>query len=566
METRASRRLVIILVVVLAVLLVGVLVAGAFGASPASAHAVLVSSDPPSGAELATSPAQVRLRFSEDVAGKLVKARLVDGAGAVVPGTTTVTGDREVQLVLPSLPTGSYAVVWSVVAEDDGHETSGSVAFGVGTAPASVAAGSTSGDGGAPLRAARLMLTSAAFGCCALALLVLRGSAPAVRRRLLVWAAIGAGAAGVLTLADTGPAGSLTATRGGRLTLLEAGLLLVLVLVLLPLSGSLSPPRLGGPLVGALLLGVAVLETWHGHAAALSGPLPVIAGSAHALAALTWLGLLPALVVAVGPAADRALVLRAGGRRFARLAGASLVLVVATGLLRAGEELGRPSEVLATGYGHILLVKAGLVGCILALALGNDRLLRRGRPAVRLVAVEAAAGVAALVAAAVLSDAVPHPAGEAAQAAGASRSSSVTSSGAVRDLVVSVTASPGRPGLNVFGVLVTSTRRPAPAPLTSAALGLGGRVVALRPDGRTGHYLATVDVTGVAPLDVVLGRGDERVVVPVSWRSAAPVPPADEAVPTGAPLSAYTLPLAGLALLLGGSAVVWATRHHEVHP
>src|SRR6478752_9186156 len=219
MESRASHRVAIVLVVVLAVVLIGVLLAGAFGASPASAHAVLVSSDPPSGAVLATSPAQVRLRFSEDVAGKLVKVRLVDPTGAAVPGTTTVTGGREVQLVLPSLPTGSYAVVWSVVAEDDGHETSGSVAFGVGTAPGGVDAGSTSGDSAAPLRAARLMVTSSVFGCCALALVVLGGSAPAVRRRLLVWAAAGAGAAFVLTLADTGPAGSLTATRGGRLTL-----------------------------------------------------------------------------------------------------------------------------------------------------------------------------------------------------------------------------------------------------------------------------------------------------------------------------------------------------------
>ena len=117
---------------------------------PASAHAVLVRSDPAAGSVLADPPDAVRLWFSEDVAASFTSIHLVDGAGRTVPGTRVTESrldPRAVELVLPPLRTGTYAAVWTVLAEDDGHATSGVVAFRVGGGRAPAAAVATTSAG-----------------------------------------------------------------------------------------------------------------------------------------------------------------------------------------------------------------------------------------------------------------------------------------------------------------------------------------------------------------------------------------------------------------------------------
>jgi methionine-rich copper-binding protein CopC len=107
-------------------------------AYPAAAHAVLVGSEPADGVTLARAPGTVRLYFNEDISPRFSSARLVDRSGRTVAGTRVITarGDpRLLVLELPVLETGAYGVLWQVLAEYDGHTTSGAVVFSVGGAP-----------------------------------------------------------------------------------------------------------------------------------------------------------------------------------------------------------------------------------------------------------------------------------------------------------------------------------------------------------------------------------------------------------------------------------------------
>src|SRR5215472_10005075 len=104
-------------------------------AQPASAHADLVRSDPPDGSVLAHAPSVARLWFSEEISPKFSSARVVDRAGATIAGSRAQAGagdPRQLTVELPSLGKGSYGLVWRVLAEDDGHATSGVVVFTVG--------------------------------------------------------------------------------------------------------------------------------------------------------------------------------------------------------------------------------------------------------------------------------------------------------------------------------------------------------------------------------------------------------------------------------------------------
>ena len=131
----------LLLATVCAALGVGLLV----GTPTASAHALLVRSDPSSGATVASSPKTVKMWFNEEITPDQSSARIVDSDGAVVTGTRPVSsGDpRLLQLALPPLPTDSYGVLWTVTAEDDGHTTTGTVVFGVGVSVAAPAPSDT---------------------------------------------------------------------------------------------------------------------------------------------------------------------------------------------------------------------------------------------------------------------------------------------------------------------------------------------------------------------------------------------------------------------------------------
>src|SRR5499427_8895925 len=111
-------------------------------AQPASAHANLVRSDPPNGSVLAHAPSVARLWFSEEISPKFSSARVVDRTGVTITGSHAQAGGdpRQLTVELPNLGRGTYGLVWRVLAEDDGHTTSGVVVFTVGSAAAAAGA------------------------------------------------------------------------------------------------------------------------------------------------------------------------------------------------------------------------------------------------------------------------------------------------------------------------------------------------------------------------------------------------------------------------------------------
>jgi copper transport protein len=109
----------------------------------ASAHAILLRSDPAKDAVLSTAPQQVRMWFSEDLNPAFSTAvvinaqnKRVDNHDAhVSPGDT-----KEMDLTLQSnLPPAVYIVIWRTDSADDGHVLRGSFIFSVarpdGTVP-----------------------------------------------------------------------------------------------------------------------------------------------------------------------------------------------------------------------------------------------------------------------------------------------------------------------------------------------------------------------------------------------------------------------------------------------
>jgi copper transport protein len=558
---------------------------------------VLLRSDPPSGSVLATAPESVRLWFSEDVAPDFTSVRLVDQRGREVSGTHLDSADpRQVEVALPHLDNGAYAVVWRVLAEDDGHQTSGTIAFSIGgrappPAVSTTTSTTTSASGPGPLatgmRWLRLALLAGLVGPLAVALIVLGGSEESTdslvgsaRRRLLTLAAICAALAVPVSLLEpmlTTPDGVgftrfLETTRGGHLLAWQLVVLAALAGLALWARATRRPTaRTAGIVAVSSGVFVAVLgatEVLRSHAASLdeNRASALLAGGAHVVAALLWLGALPALVVALAPARGRMALLRISRRRFSWLAGGSVLLVVVTGLYSAGQELYGVGDLTSTEYGRTLLVKGGLVVLVAAVALLNNaalhgrRLGGRGGARVfsrRLVLVEAGVGATVLLAAALLAGSVPAPQPDGEPQATAHRA---VASGALDDLVVSATADPGTPGLNAFTVVATSAQRPAPAPIDSAALRFDGAVRPLRLQAvGPERYLATgrIGSSSLTDAEVVLLRSGHRVTVPVRWHSVTDAAPAGQS--RGTRLSGYTdllaLTTAGLvALAVAGRA------------
>jgi uncharacterized membrane protein len=106
----------------------------------------------------------------------------------------------------------------------------------------------------------------------------------------------------------------------------------------------------------------------------------------HVLAAMTWVGGMVLLVIAVMPyfrrqdAATRAAFLDWFGRRFRRISLACFAVLAATGTfnlwvrgVRFGDVL-RP-EWRETTFGQLLLVKAGLVVAVIAMTIAHERLV-----------------------------------------------------------------------------------------------------------------------------------------------------------------------------------------------
>jgi methionine-rich copper-binding protein CopC len=97
-------------------------------ATPAFAHARLVSSDPAANAKV-KSPGQIKLHFSESLEPAFSAASLTDSTGKTVPVSKSVGADTITLLPLTLKP-GAYKVTWHSVGQDT-HRLTGSFGFTV---------------------------------------------------------------------------------------------------------------------------------------------------------------------------------------------------------------------------------------------------------------------------------------------------------------------------------------------------------------------------------------------------------------------------------------------------
>ena len=577
-----------------AALVLGAAAATLLLAQPASAHADLVRSDPPDGSVLAYAPSVARLWFSEEISPKFSSARVVDGTGATITGSRAQAGGgdpRQLTVELPSLETGTYGLVWRVLAEDDGHTTSGVVVFTVGAAAAAgtipvAASAGVAGTAATPvgvlLRWLGLCALAGLVGCLAVAGPVLgraraasasdtvAAGAQLARRRLLAVAAgcaAAAAAVGVITLAEEGRravgAGGdrtlgqavldlLTGTRWGHLWLAREAALIALVAVILGIRSRLDEPPTRHSTVravsaAALVLAVAWVEGLGSHSVALESAraAAVVAYSLHVLTALLWLGALPALVLVLLPRVaglPPREVVRACRGPFSTLIVISVTVLVVTGLYGAGRQVPEPGQLLSTSYGRTLLLKIALLAAVGGLGLANSALLhgrrleRPGRlvrapggtgPSRRLIIVEASVGAVLLAAAGLLAETAPPRTAAPAVPLAEPQAYDTT----VDDLVVSVSATPNRPGANGFTVLAASSRRPPPAPIDGVTLKLGrsGESGTLPLQQiEPGRYFGAgrLDSAGPITITAVVRRAGERLTVTMPWRvSPEAVPP-----------------------------------------
>jgi copper transport protein len=398
------------------------------GTGSASAHAVLIFTDPGQDAVVATMPATVSLTFGEPVLVAADGVRVFGPDGAEVDDGHTVHLGRSSTVGIslrnsnnqpaaqqnnqPHAQQGTYTVSWRVISVDS-HPVAGAFTFSVGHPSAGRAPASAQPSGSAGVGVIYAIVRAAAFASYALlvgsigfVLLCWPGAIARrdVRRVMLVgWA--GLLATSMATLLLQGPYGNglgldrlldsaiVSETLDSRL-----GAALTARLALLALAGGyfvLLCAWLGhlrqrgrvwcGALGAALALGLA--STWAAadHAAvglqpALALPVDVV----HLLAMGLWLGGLVTLVVVLRAAGTANAEVPAAPERavyrFSSIATGAIVILIGTGSYQSWRQLGSWAAFGSTDYGRLLLVKLGAFMLMLGVAgLSHSWVIRHRR-------------------------------------------------------------------------------------------------------------------------------------------------------------------------------------------
>jgi len=421
----------------------------------ASAHAVLVSSDPTPGARLGTAPGIVVLRFSEPVTPKLSVATVTDPTGREFTGHGS---ESEISVPLTTNALGPYRVDWSSVSADDGHTERGSFQFTViaPSAPGSTAAVVSNGSSAA-LSVSRTVEYVGLL--LAIGLLLIRRLArrepkiPWVWRRGMVSGvlAVSLTAAIVVVTLEASEASSI----GGTLRYLTTGVPGTARFVFLVALGfSLLASLVSVPVSPFLLVGVSALAA-SGHGASVHPVWWGIAVDAgHLLAAGLWAGGVMALATLRPPGGYRGQDARTLFDRFTPVAITAFLVTVGLGVVQAFQDVGSMHGLFATAYGRILSVKVLAVGAMIPLSI----LAWRRRLAPR---AEGLIAVAVVTAAALLA-AYPLPSGQLARtsttrdsleptqnsAAALPRAGDLTLGGHAGQILLGLTIRPATPGPN----------------------------------------------------------------------------------------------------------------------
>jgi copper transport protein len=374
------------------------LLAAAWLAPAAFAHANVVSTMPRDGETLPRAPAEVRVLFDDPV--------------SVGPGNAVVTGDRtsvlagrprveragrELVLPLQPLANGDYSARWRIVS-DDGHLESGVLAFRIGQPQAGAAAPRSvlEAEPGRPSTSdvlARWLLLGGilvAGGAALFRLLVTRARAPAWAATVtLALIAVVVGGAWLLHISHAG------STRFGHVT--DAAVLVAAGGAFVAALSRLYPRVMPLAMVAPLALLFAPTAAGHAFRPADDRPLSAAADFLHVAAAAFWLGGLVQLALVLWGRADPS----AAGR-FSKLALPAVLVLAAAGVGRAIVELTSFSQLWSTGYGRAILVKSALFVVLIGLAWFSRGRLGSAARLLRSVAAEIAVLALVVVAVAVL--------------------------------------------------------------------------------------------------------------------------------------------------------------------
>ncbi|MFL4905487.1 copper resistance CopC/CopD family protein [Streptomyces sp. MMS24-I2-30] len=402
MTRTTTSRLRILVLLLLAVS--GALLAGA---SPASAHAALLGSDPAQGVVVDKAPDKVSLTFSEQVAMNNGSVRVLDPKGKRVDsGEPAHVSDATYAVRLVSgLGEGTYTVAYQVVSADS-HPVAGAYTFSVG-APSKTTvsvSGETVGDGvvGWLYEFGRYVSYAGYVVLVGGAVFVLacwqRGSGARAVQRLVVggWLALTAATLWLLLLRgsytgsgtfgeifDLDLLGQVLQTKSGAALVSRLLLLAAAALFLAVLFGAYDKRKdeekrdlTFGLAVGGTVVAAGLAASWAMAEHASTGLQPGVAMPVdvlHLLAVATWLGGLVALLVALYRAPAGTPVGATAVRRFSAIAFGSVLTLVATGIYQSWRQLGSWSAFTDTRYGQLLLIKICLVALMVGIAWTSRR-------------------------------------------------------------------------------------------------------------------------------------------------------------------------------------------------
>ncbi|WP_405483565.1 copper resistance CopC/CopD family protein [Streptomyces sp. NBC_00009] len=376
-------------------------------APSASAHTELDSSSPKGGAHLARTPRTVKLTFSERVDPADIH---VTAHGKRLTVEPAATGKPDTVVV--RVPKGSgdtrLNLAWQVRDMEDGHPSSGTLAFRIGNGGSRASAphpdtGDAAVSPSATVRTAwgvsrwvgYLALALFVGGLGFLAMLWPQGTEDRRTRRILAasWVCglaatvVGAGLQGAYgamgSLGDVLRLSTYTDLLGSGdvgIVLACRALMWLLAAVVLAalLQGGERAARSPGWRVGAGFVSVGLLRTtgMTGHNSEGTHPgWGAVADLVHLLGISLWLGGLTLLLLGVLPR-RRPEELSAAVSGYSTLAGVSVAAIVAAGAVLAWQVVGSFGALFATGYGRLLLIKLAVLAVVLLIAQHSRRWVR----------------------------------------------------------------------------------------------------------------------------------------------------------------------------------------------
>lgn len=388
----------------LAGLVLGLLGLFALPASPASAHAFLVRTQPIQGSVVQDPPSQIVVTFSEPVQPVNDKIKVIGPDGKQYQtGKSTVTGAALTIPLRSGAPRGTYVVGYRVISAD-GHPVGAGFTYSLGAQSANNANAATADSSGrTDTFVAWSVSVSDFLGFAGLVLAV----GPALvlialwpkrldRRAAVRLGYAGIGLVGLATLLDlyleapyTAGVGIFGITGSDLTAVLDSrfGWAHLARLAILAVGAVLLRPVLAGrgaawQRYGLLVLGAAGLLTWgiSGHPGTSTAPaLTVVADAAHLGSMAVWIG---GLVMLFGFLLRRANAKELGAILpvWSDWAMAAVLTLVLAGTAQALVEIGSVNALLHTRYGVLVLTKIGLLLAVIAVAYFSRRLVRGARP------------------------------------------------------------------------------------------------------------------------------------------------------------------------------------------